>query len=354
MDAILFDPDTSTRRALILALGRYASEGLSPAERPPLIAELLDLYENDPDAGIHGAAEWTLRQWKQPEKLTEIEKKFRGKDPGDRRWSVNGQGQTFALIKGPVKFRMGSPRNEPDRDEDEIPHDRGISGNFAIAAKEVTVAQYQEFVKENPEFGLARSYLDKYSPDPDGPMIGVTWFGAAAYCNWLSKRERIPEDQWCYLRNERQQYDKGMKIPADVLKRKGCRLPTEAEWEYACRAGAMTSRYYGLSINLLGAYARYAGSSQERAWRCGSVLPNDLGLFDMLGNVYEWCQERHTSYQPGRTESPSDDIIDDNPRLLRGGSFTGPPADVRSANRISNAPTGRGIYSGFRLARTYN
>ena len=69
MDAILFHPETSKRRALILALGTYGTEGLSPGEREPLIGKLLDLYRNDPDAGIHGAAEWTLRQWKQQEKL---------------------------------------------------------------------------------------------------------------------------------------------------------------------------------------------------------------------------------------------------------------------------------------------
>jgi serine/threonine protein kinase/formylglycine-generating enzyme required for sulfatase activity len=354
MDGILFDPDTSTRRALILALGTYGSEGLSPGDREPLIGKLLNLYENDPDAGIHGAAEWTLRQWNQAAKVDEVDRSLRGKDQAGRRWYVNGQGQTFALIKAPVKFRMGSPPNEPDRDADEIPHDRAISDKFAIAVKEVTVAQYQQFVKEHPGFGLAQNYLDKFSPAPDGPMIGVNWFGAAAYCNWLSKRERIPEDQWCYLRNERHEYDKGMKIPADVLKRKGYRLPTEAEWEYACRAGAITSRFYGLSIELLGAYARYAGSSQEHAWRCGSLLPNDLGLFDVLGNVYEGCEQPHTRYQPGGTESPSDDAIDDIPRLLRGGTFTYHPALIRSADRNSSAPTYRGIIFGLRLARTYD
>ena len=94
MDAILFHPETSLRRALILALGTYGTEGLSPGEREPLIGKLLDLYRNDPDAGIHGAAEWTLRQWKQQEKLKErgcrVDKL---KDRGDRRWFVNSQGR---------------------------------------------------------------------------------------------------------------------------------------------------------------------------------------------------------------------------------------------------------------------
>ena len=73
MDAILFHPETSQRRALILALGTYGTEGLSPGEREPLTGKLLDLYRNDPDCGIHGAAEWTLRQWGQQEKLKELD-----------------------------------------------------------------------------------------------------------------------------------------------------------------------------------------------------------------------------------------------------------------------------------------
>jgi hypothetical protein len=126
MDAILFHPETSTRRALILALGTYGADGLSPGERAPLIGRLLDLYEHDPDSGIHGAAEWTLRQWQQPAKVEEIDAKLKGKVRGDRRWYVNGQGQTFALIEGPVEFRMGSPPDEPDRDPREMPHRRII------------------------------------------------------------------------------------------------------------------------------------------------------------------------------------------------------------------------------------
>ena len=288
MDAVLFHPETSQRRALILAMGTYGTEGLSPGEREPLASKLLDLYRNDPDSGIHGAAEWTLRQWKQQERLHEVDAELmKLKDRGNRRWYMNSQGQTFAVIEGPVEFRMGSPSTEPERFSGEILHRRIIPRRFAIATQEVTVEQYQEFVKENPVDDHANN--DRYSPDPKGPMNGVSWYHAAAYCNWLSRKENLPE---CYEPNERGQYAEGMKIRADVLQRTGYRLPTEAEWEYGCRAGAGTSRYYGSNVDLLGRYAWYLATSGDRAWACGSLLPNNLGLFDMLGNVHEWCQEQ--------------------------------------------------------------
>jgi len=359
MDAVLFQPETSMRRALILALGAYSTEGLSSGERELLIGKLLALYRNDPDSGIHGAAEWTLRQWKQQEKLLAADAALmKRKDRGDRRWLVNSQGQTFALIEGPVEFTMGSPQAEPGRDSDEVSHRRLIPRRFAIAAKEVSFSQYQEFVRENSQFGLERGYLDTYSPDPGASMIAVTWFGAVAYCNWLSKREGLPEDQWCYLRNKKGEYDQEMTIPADVLKRIGYRLPTEAEWEYACRAGAITSRYYGLSVDLLAKYARYTGNSAEHAWPAGSLLPNDLGLFDMLGNVYEWCDERDHQYQTKGDRVNTDaidmsDQVDMTHRLHRGAAFLYPPKNVRSAQRARFVPANRDVNSGLRLAMTY-
>jgi formylglycine-generating enzyme required for sulfatase activity len=143
-----------------------------------------------------------------------------------------------------------------------------------------------------------------------------------------------------------------MKIPANILQRRGYRLPTETEWEQAVRAGAVTSRHYGLSVDLLGQYAWYQTNSQNRARPCGSLKPNDLGLFDMLGNVFEWCQERHISYLLERADSPMDDILDEIPRVIRGGAFNNAAAHVRSANRGATGPTDHNLGGGFRPVRT--
>ena len=125
MDAVLFHPETSERRALILALGGYDPDELFPDKREPLVEHLLEMYRNDPDAGIHGAAEWTLRRWKQKEKLAAIDVELKKlKDRGNRRWYVNSEGQTLAVIEGPVEFSMGSPPTEPERFSGEILHRR--------------------------------------------------------------------------------------------------------------------------------------------------------------------------------------------------------------------------------------
>jgi len=381
MNAVLFHPETSQRRALILALGTYGTEGLTPGEREPLIGKLLALYENDTDAGIHGAAEWTLRQWGQQESLKAKVAALREKKPDKHRWYVNGQGQTFALIDGPVEFQMGSPLNEPDRSMDDVTlRSQTIPRRFFIAAKEVTVEQFQRFLQADlkheqynaHEQPSAAQYLvDQYSsPKQGGPMICVSWYAAAAYCNWLSRKENLRE---CYEPNDKGEYAEGMKIPADALQRTGYRLPTEAEWEYACRAGAITSRYYGLSEELLGQYAWYlANTFGERAQPCGTKMPNDLGLFDMLGNVFEWCHGRSEDYAPPQDapaqgappqdapvqganvdDNIKEDIKDTNTRRIRGGTQFYIPPFLRSAIRRSVAPSYRDIFIGFRPCRTH-
>ena len=356
MDAILFHPETSERRALILALGRYNLDELSPDKREPLVENLQEVYRNDPDAGVHGAAEWTLRRWKQEETLKKVDAELqRLKDRGNRRWYVNSEGQTFVVIEGPVEFMMGSPITDPDWYSSETLRPQRINRRFAVATKEVIVEQYQRFLKENPK--IARHDLRRYSPEPTGPMNGVTWYEAAAYCNWLSQQEGLAT---CYELNDEGEYAEGMKIVPDALEQPGYRLPTEAEWEYACRAGAVTSRYYGRSVELLGRYAWHFQNSQNRAWPCGQLLPNELGLFDMLGNVYEWCHEQYYSYPQGENNATTDNITmllsikEQNPRILRGGTFIYPPAWVRSASRIRNAPSIRNSDIGFRPSRTYH
>jgi serine/threonine protein kinase/formylglycine-generating enzyme required for sulfatase activity len=365
MDAILFHPETSVRRALILALGTYGTEGLSPGERGPLIGKLLDLYTSDPDAGIHGAAEWTLRKWGQNDQLKAVGAHLmKQKNWGQRRWFINGQGQTFSVIEGPVEFRMGSPPNETERTPtNEPPRRIMIPRSFAIATKEVTKDQFQRFLTlakiTIDRYQLSPDFLSKFSPNPEGPWIGPDWYTAAHYCNWLSEQERLPKDQWCYVPNEAGDYAEGMSIPANVLNRRGYRLTTEAEWECACRTGTLTSRYYGNSIPLLEAYAWYQANSKEHAWGCGSRLPNDLGLFDMLGNEYEWTQDRQRHEMQWRqghlisSISISEYIREKNPRLLRGGAFLDLPAVVRSASRVWNAPANRYTSYGFRPSRTY-
>jgi formylglycine-generating enzyme required for sulfatase activity len=159
---------------------------------------------------------------------------------------VNSQGQTFAVIEGPVEFRMGSPPTDTERTPGNEPSMRmRIPRRFAIAAKEVTIEQFQRFLKVGgitiDRYQVSASILSKFSPDPDGPWIAPDWYSAAHYCNWFSEQEGLPKDQWCYLPNEAGAFAEGMTIPADVLERTGFRLPTEAEWEYACRAGAVTT-----------------------------------------------------------------------------------------------------------------
>ncbi len=358
MDSILFDADTSVRRALIQALGVYGAEALAPGVRESLSDKLLIVYRDDPDAGIHGAAEWILRRWRQENKLKEIDAQLmKIKNWGNRRWYVNGQGQTFAVIEGPVEFHTGSPPNEPDRDPDEVARRWIIPRRFAVATKEVTVEQYERFAKKMPNHGRS---ADKYSPEKSGPQNGPTWYDAVAYCNWLSEQEGLPKEEWCYLRNASGAYADGMSIPADVLERTGYRLPTEAEWEYACRAGTVTSRYYGHSPALIDSYAWYVDNSQDHAWTCGSLRPNDLGLFDMLGNMIEWFHDNSSASRAAKhglyndVVNMSKRVNEQDPPLLGGGGFDIQSVKARSAIRYKAPPAFSLSDVGFRLFKTHH
>jgi eukaryotic-like serine/threonine-protein kinase len=150
----------------------------------------------------------------------------------------------------------------------------------------------------------------------------------------------------------------GIKLARNYLQRKGYRLPTEAEMEYATRAGAVTSRYYGETDELLDRYAWYFKNGNDHSWPVGRKKPNDFGLFDMQGNVFTWCQEPFSNYPHIRGNEISEDkeavlvVVSTDSRVLRGGSFLSRASNVRSANRSNNVPTFLTDLFGFRLART--
>jgi serine/threonine protein kinase/formylglycine-generating enzyme required for sulfatase activity len=361
------EPDITIRRALILSLGEYSDKELSLDARKAFLPKLQNIYRTDPDPGLHAAAEWLLRSWQQQDWLKQVNTEWaEQKEQRDKRldgirrllakdkektslqWYVNGQGQTMVVIPGPVEFLMGSPLTEAGRRAEESQHTRRIGRTFALAAAPVTKEQFLRFRPgfSDPEFW-------RY-PEPSCPIGGVIWYEAAAYCNWLSKQEGISEDQWCYeLQN-----GQVTKLKANYLSLTGYRLPTEAEMEYATRAGALTSRNYGETEELLPKYAWYFKNSQEKTWPVGSLKPNDFGLFDVLGNVYTWCQERYKSY-PQNGERAKDDIEDIysinnlEGRVLRGGSFLDRAPGGRCANRVGGVPTFRILNVGVRPARTY-
>jgi formylglycine-generating enzyme required for sulfatase activity len=360
------ESDVTIRRALVLTLGEFTDTQLSSAQREPLSEKLLAVYENEPDAGLHGAAEWLLRRWGQAKRLAAVVEKLRGNEQQlqtrkaneKRQWYVNTERQTFVLVEA-GEFLLGSPQSEPDHAVTESPHACRIGQRFAISAHEVTKAQWQTFQRAvRHPYVPQTPILAMFVRTDDSPQTGVSWYAAAHYCNWLSEQEGIPQEQWCYEPNPQGVYAAGMKAKEKSLQRTGYRLPMEAEWEYACRAGTQTSRYYGLTETLLPDYAWYQANGQNRTWPVGSLKANDLGLFDMLGNAWEWCFDEYVEspkqaalvFAGAVTNQAVEDRV---ARVLRGGAFDVHPQFVRSACRVDTAPANRDSVVGFRPARTY-
>jgi formylglycine-generating enzyme required for sulfatase activity len=363
------EPDVTIRRALILSLGpeELSAEVWSPEGKQRLVQQLKELYRRAADSGLHAAAEWLLRQWQEEAWLRETDqawakdKERKGKRLAEiqealtketaqakPQWYVNGQGQTMVVIPGPVEFMMGAPATEVSRQVYEVRHKRRIGRTFALATKAVTVEQYRHFAKGYP-------LPARYTRMAALPVVGTSWYQAAAYCNWLSREEGIPEDQWCYEVDAKGQVT---KLKANYLSLTGYRLPTEAELEFATRAGALTSRYYGETEDLLPKYAWYSKNSEQKTWTVGSLKPNDLGLFDLHGNVFTWCQESYKDYPAPKGDEAIEDkedtlsIVSTASRVLRGGSFGNPASNVRSADRDDYVPSYHSYYIGFRPART--
>ncbi len=298
---------------------------MGKAERALIKKKLLAIYRSDADAGIHAAARWLLTQWDEAQQLAAIDqtchttpRKLSPENSGHGTWIVNSQGQTLVILDA-FAFTMGSPESEDGHIADEALHHRRIDRRYAIAATEVTREQWEAFAKANPTYKPPQERTPNFRVVDEMPIKGITWYEAAWYCNWLSEQDGIPKDQWCYETNDQGKYENGMKAKADILSLSGYRLPTEAEWEFACRAGASSARYYGNSDSLLGQYAWYLVNSDQQMHAVGLLKPNDYGLFDMLGNVYEWCNSEYEPYQSTRASDNTAAVIADTKRyVIRG------------------------------------
>ncbi|MHB8865160.1 MAG: formylglycine-generating enzyme family protein, partial [Pirellulaceae bacterium] len=355
----LMQEDVGIRRAMLLVAGELVGPLEDQSERStalrkndPQALALLQLFRDDPDPGIHAAVEWTLQYYQHDAEVARINRELASTAPLDeRQWYVNSQGHTFVVIPGPTQFMMGSPLSAAERAADEPWHSQRIRRSFCLASRETTVEQFDRFVRDRGS--VSREPLDPAVPG-NSPRANVSWYAAAAYCNWLSAREGLAEDQWCYLPNAEGQFAPGMRIVENFLERRGYRLPTEAEWEFACRAGTATSRYYGDSPSWLDRYAVYRTTATVQLLPVGTRKPNDFGLFDMLGNVAEWCQDRYQRVPSSESTGKNRNVVVDEQgaKVIRGGSAGDAAERVRSAARDQLAPDSPRTTVGFRVARS--
>ena len=242
----------------------------------------------------------------------------------------------FVLIE-PGMFTMGSPTDEPGRWDHETEHAVTLTRAFYLSETEVTQAQWLAVMGTNPS---NRSDCDAC------PVEEVSWNDAVDYCNALSALEGLEPA-----------YE---VIGADVSWNQtanGYRLPTESEWEYACRAGSTTAFYNGPITDTncddpnLDQIGWYCGNAGQRTHEVGQKIANAWGLYDMSGNVSEWCWDWYDEYPVGPVTDPVGPA-DGARRVHRGGSYVYPAPYFRSAYRHYAYPDFFNYNYGFRSARS--
>jgi formylglycine-generating enzyme required for sulfatase activity len=217
------------------------------------------------------------------------------------------------------KFMMGSPQSETGRYDMEGPLHEVRVPDFYLGRYPVTNDEYERFLKENKDMAEPEYWADRELNQPRQPVVGVSWNDAQRYAAWA-----------------------------------GLRLPTEAEWEYACRAGTDTAYYTGGKEKDLDRAGWYEKNSKDQLHSVGEKESNAFGLYDMHGNVWEWVEDDwHNDYK-GAPDDGSAWINEPRGavRVLRGGGWISPAQYCRSAFRDYNSPDGRFNNLGFRLARS--
>ena len=238
------------------------------------------------------------------------------------------RGITMTLKEIPAgSFMMGSPIGEADRSASETLHEVTLKHKFWLGQFEVTQAQYKAVM------GINRSCFK----GSDYPVDNVTWLDAMRFCRKLTDMERAAD-----------------RLPEGY----GYSLPSEAQWEYACRAGTTTAWHYGNSLsskqaNIKGEQTEgqtAVGPYLQRSTRVGSYAPNAWGLYDMHGNVWEWCRDFISDAYPEDPEFPTEAIFSGLFAVIRGGGWNCMPEICRSAHCYNCALVARKFNIGFRVA----
>jgi len=268
----------------------------------------------------------------------------------------NSIGMKMCLIP-PGEFLMGSPQAEIDQlvqttSDEHIKniyrgqgpeHRVQLTKAFYLGCHEVTQQQYQDLMGVNPS-GFAPNGSGKGAVEGLDtslhPVETVSWFDAVDFCNKLSEKEGLPP---CYSR------DGGA---VTLLAGRGYRLPTEAEWEYACRGGTTTLWSFGDNEQDTPKHARFRANGADRTHPVGQLEANPYGLYDMHGNVWEWCWDWFGQYPAVPFSDPTGSAVG-NRRVLRGGNIVDDPSYARSAFRYVFEPEAKYSHFGFRVARSY-
>ena len=347
------------RFALLLALGAFNTDEIDQRSLQFALDRVIGWFHDDPDSGVHSACSWLLRRWSNASIGPTINNRLVPYDPsGQRTWftmQFREKLLPFAVFS-PGDFLMGSSPTEQERKSYEsrlrlAPSQRPtrLTRPFAVCMREVTREDFEFFVSATNEIQLPN--IDELSPLPTEPQVGATWFEAVDYCNWLTGEIGSPSIQEPSAEASDLPNTTSTAPRSGTIDNCGFRLPSEAEWEYACRAGTITAFSFGSDRSLLDEYGWSASNSALKTHEAEILRPNRAGLFNMHGNCWEWCLDWYADYEPEAVVDPVGPEKGDR-RVLRGGCWNLGPSYGRSACRNAHLPTNRNYYIGFRVVCT--